>query len=269
MNVILFFTLLLTSSLYADEINWAKQDFPPAYLKNSKGYIDQYISIVHQDLVGYQHKSLYANFARTLESMKNGKKVCSLAMLKNDERAKYAHYSIPYMLIPANSLIMLVGKATAGLVNKSGVINLEKYLSSNKKLGVATGRSYGARVDKILSNPTDNIINRGGQNVFEGLFGMLARGRLDAILGYRMELHWFSKSTGLKFISYPIEGENEYIFAHAACPKNEWGESVIQKINKTLKKLRVDPNFYGIYFSYLPFLKLEDYELEIKKHFKD
>ncbi|MFX3675607.1 MAG: TIGR02285 family protein [bacterium] len=267
MNLLLLFLFLFSSSLLSDEIIWARQDFPPAYLQNGQGYIDKYLKTIQYELPEYKHTYFDANFARTIESMKKGEKVCSLAMLKNEERERHLHYSIPYLVIPANSIIVLKNKVIPKEIFESGSINLHKFLAADNRVGVARGRSYGSTLDKLLSLPSGKITIRGGRNVFEGLFGMLVRERLDAILGYRMELHWFSKEIASKLVSYQISGESNYIMGYATCPKNDWGKKVIVKLNKALEKHRVNPKFYGVYFKYLTFLTSQEYELEIKKNF--
>lgn len=269
MRAILFSLFSLPVLLSAQEITWARQDFPPAYLDNHQGYLDKYLSIVQSYMPEYKHSYLEANFARTLESMKKGQKVCSMGMLKNMDRKEVVHYSSPYLLIPANHIIMLKNNIpNNSLITENQKIDLTQYLSSNKKIGVAAGRSYGEKVDNLLKSSSENIIIRGGTDVFEGLFAMLSRGRLDAILGYPMELHWFSKDLKTKLKSYPLKDEDEYIYGYVGCTKNEWGQKMISHIDKNLRKLRTQPEFYQIYLDYLPFADRKEYINEINKRFK-
>ena len=104
-------------------------------------------------------------------------------------------------------------------------------------------------------------------NVFEGLFGLLELGRIDAIIGYRAELDWFSDGKS-PMVSYAIKNEDRYFNGHAACSKNEWGKKTVAKINKILLSIRKDQNFYDKYLVFIKDVDLNEYSLQVHKVFK-
>lgn len=270
---VLFFAF--SSSLGAKEvITWATPDFAPVFMPDQSGYIDRYQREVQKQMPEYEHRSVKANFARALEMMRTGEKVCSLAMLKTPEREKILTYTSPYLLLHSNHLIL---EATDVPQNKqfisNGEIDLENFLKSGRKIGLSFGRSYGAKTDQVLASFKDSkqLDIRRGNDVFEGLFGMLDRGRLDAILGFRAELIWFSRKHKHeeRLVSFPLKGEDKFFLGHAACGKSDWGVTTAKKIDAILDKMKLDKRYFSIYLEFIPGVDSTSYEREVYKRLKD
>ena len=251
-----------------DVINWTVPDFAPVFMANQNGYLDYYLKEVQRRLPKIKHKIIKANFARTAELMKLKKNICTLSLLKSPEREEFATFTDPYIVVHANHIIMKKNAVASDLI-ENNQMNLETLLKAKKKVGISFGRSYGAKTDTILKKYADSglLDVRRGTNVFEGLFGLLELGRIDAIIGYRAELDWFSDGKS-PMVSYAIKNEDRYFNGHAACSKNEWGKKTVAKINKILLSIRKDQNFYDKYLVFIKDVDLNEYSLQVHKVFK-
>lgn len=270
MKCILFVCLLLSQNLFADDdiINWTVPSFAPVFMDNQNGYLDYYLQEVQRRLPTFKHKIIKANFARTIELMKSKKNICTLSLLKSPEREMFAAFTEPYIVIHANHIIMKKNAVSKNLI-ENNQMNLEALLKTKKKIGVSFGRSYGIKTDKILKKYADSglLDIRRGANGFEGLFGLLELGRIDAIIGYRAELDWYSDGKS-PMVSYEIKNEDRYFSGHAACSKSEWGKQTVEQINKILLSIRKDQNFYGKYLVFIKGVDLKEYSLQVHKFFK-
>jgi uncharacterized protein (TIGR02285 family) len=130
---------------------------------------------------------------------------------------------------------------------------LSRLLDDQKVLlGISNGRKYSGGIDEILNRHqgSDNILVRSGEDVFNGLLTMLFYGRIDCVIGYPIEAKYFagkpSDFDGLE-IYMIAENKIEYTLGHVGCPKNKWGESIIQSVNKVLLDHRQTDEYLQFY----------------------
>ena len=95
-----------------------------------------------------------------------------------------------------------------------------------------------------------NLLVRSGDDVFRGLMNMMRMGRIDCLLGYPVEAGYFVRESNKvnDFIYYPIkESSVPFTVGHIGCPNNEWGRTIISRIDEIVKKHRDKEfiNFYG------------------------
>lgn len=86
-----------------------------------------------------------------------------------------------------------------------------------------------------------NIFIFKGKSFSASLVKMMLAERIDYIVEYPWVAGYYQSELGGKkddLISMQIEElkDNQYIWAGAACPKNEWGKKIINRINEILRK---------------------------------
>jgi uncharacterized protein (TIGR02285 family) len=179
------------------------------------------------------------NTRRALTEMENGKNVCHPSALANTD----AHLSnINSFLLP-HRIIYTVNNATMQLQSSSSLeeLLLNKYLIT----GISVGR---------YTNEINTLFNKYGQddrlvknNSYDGLIQMLLAGRIDflveypSIITYTKKIHRSNVLT--KNLAINELSDGEFLGVYTACPKNDWGKKVINRINMALLKESQHDNY--------------------------
>jgi uncharacterized protein (TIGR02285 family) len=248
--------------LAEEEIKWLRSDFPPFSIPSGpyvdKGPCDLATALLIDKLDDYKNIVMLSNYKRTLSALKQQKKVGSAVLLKTPEREKFIEFSIPYIVLLPNGIVLLksqVGKFKP-YINKKGYISLEKTITeSNLKAGISSGRKYSGIIDKVLKEykNNENIYVNHKIPIIKPLLILMLKGRLDYILCYPNEARYYAKQLGEneKIVWLPLEGMPKHTLCYVGFPKNEWGKNIINKINPILMKHRNTPEFHNSYESWL------------------
>lgn len=245
-----------------DEIVWYRADFPPVTIPfgtdAERGFFDQVMNFVIKGLADYKHNFHTANFKRIMSEIKNGENVCCPSLYKTEAREEFVSFSLPAMVVLPNGIIINEKNLLkiAPYVNENGQISLsELLLDTDLILGISNGRIYSNGIDEIIEQHSGkNIYTRSGDDVFQGLMSMLYLGRVDYIIGYPTEAGYFSKKQKQykDYMFFPIaENKIPFTLGYVGCPKTEWGQEVIQRIDAVLKEHRHTDEFLGFYESWL------------------
>ena len=242
-----------------DQISWIYLGFPPVHIEDGplkgQGYGDFVLNLLIDNLDGYDHHRLKCNVARALAMLQNQEHVGHPAFLKRSDRDRYVETSIPaYVLIP-NGVLALKGRlgSLTPYINRQGRFLLDKAIEqSDLTVGISAERAYGQAIDETLARYKDheNIVVRfDGGLLLEKLVLMMNSGRIDYVIGYPMEGQYYAKLIGghLDIVSIPVEGMPDYLLGYIGFPKNEWGRSVMSKVNAVLMKNRSTPAYRAAY----------------------
>jgi uncharacterized protein (TIGR02285 family) len=261
-----------------DTINWYYPDFAPTNIVEGpfkgRDIVTKMYRNIFPTLSDYRHFITVANFHRTLEAMKAKEKVCAVAILKNKERSQYIAYSRQHFLVHPVRLIVLAHRLPDLLPyrQKDGTYNLADILGKGKlRLGYSLGRSYSKKLDDTLrQHVTDQNSVVSAQNpITAGLVKMLLRDRFDFTLGYAHEAAYFAKTLaqGKKIVSLPISGSTELNPVYIGCSANEWGRTIIKRLDKLIIKVRTDPAYYGGYLTWLDPETRKNYVQQVENYF--
>lgn len=265
-----FSLLLLFPSLMiaADTIEWIIVDYPPIYINDGPekgdGILNKITELAIKNLPEYEHKISVANINRTMVDFEQGKCVCTMGMIKTDEREKAAYFStVPSTLLSKNKII--IRKEDRKRFGDSDTVSLEKLIQDKSlRLGLTSKISHGKEADAIISKYKSqaNIFYREGKNVLEGLLQMLLLKRID----YLITLPWMAEyqlkpgeREQLSFLA--IKECPEIIMYYSLCAKTEWGQNVIKKIDAFLLKERPTPLYRSYMERWMPEGTLEDFRL--------
>jgi polar amino acid transport system substrate-binding protein len=243
--------LLCSSSGYAkDTVVWAVADRPTSYIlegqDKGRGVVDEVYSVLHENLSDYSHKTQDMNFARILVQMKNGEKQCACGF-KKPEREKVGYFSVPAIIALPFSVVAKKGRLN-GIYGNTESISLKNLLENTKlKGGVTMKRSYGDITQIIAEHEKTGSLY--AQSSTYNLMNMLAADHLD----YAIEIPSFAKYIAKQienediFESYAIEeNTNRVLIAHIFCTKNEWGRSIVDRIDNILRKERKSSDYIEI-----------------------
>ena len=233
--------IALPGALAADEITWLAMEFPPFYIaegpERGRGIADVVTTRLQVHLPGYQHREEVAEPAAIMARMKAGDRVCSAAYIRTPEREKVLAYSTPDLILPPNGVT--IRREALARFGSGAPVSLARLLEDRSlKVAVAVGRSYGPALDTLLEKhkTSSHVYWRRGDDIYRGLFEMLAKGSVDYVIGYPYEARYMARLSGLGdgIVSVPLTEAPEYTFAHVVCPRNEWGRRVIAAVDAAL-----------------------------------
>jgi uncharacterized protein (TIGR02285 family) len=253
MLVYIIFSVTTAQAESEKTVTWAILDWPPIHILEGEhegdGIFDAIMEVLKRELPEYDHKELIANPPRFWTYIKKGENFCHAASVVTEERLKHAYFSIPISFGPSNSIIMK--NDTAASLGLSGSVSLVTLLKTPGLTGgIKPDRSYGKIVDSILAeNRTEeNIYEQHSSDYGSSLFQMLLYGRLDYILEVPVMVAYNEVILNKQgqCVSLEIKENDPFIFGCVACPKNEWGRNMIDRINEIIKTCRPSKEYREI-----------------------
>lgn len=248
-TIILFCCILATPSYPKDTITWAVGDNPPRITFDGKailggqGGLQQ--KMLSQELSHiYNARYLEMNWARLEAEFAAGSKVCSSFLFVTEERKKIGAFSLPWHIDLPHRLVML--KDTYIDLGEPGMVSLQKIIQNKEIRGVIEkGRSYG-KLDEIISDAiSDSNLTKVSVKASRSIH-MLQKGRMEFTIEYPYYTNYFQQLNGnpeSPIVMVPIKEAEDYYFAHIGCSNTPWGRTVIENVNKVIKKVRTQSSF--------------------------
>lgn len=182
--------------------------------------------------IGCNIEFLERPWKRTLAEVKSGLLDATFGASYKDERAKFAHYSLPYRGQP-HVIFEHTKKA-------SEFTSLKDYLNGGKTLGVVLGWHYTNDIRKILDDPAYESKIEVAPDI-DSLYRMHARGRVDGFLANPSQVAGtFGKETlNIKFNMIRADVD----ILHFLFSKNTVKASQAERMNKHMAE-RIKGGFF-------------------------
>lgn len=231
-----------------ETIVWLLRELPPLTIfegpQRNQGAVDKTLQLLIQSLPEYDHVIQRVNRARAMQMLQEPGLRCDPTLLWTPERARFIVFSIPSVVTYSNGLVIRPDDRphfTPYMHN--GEVDLDALLHSGQlKVGMVAERSYGPFIDQILKQaPADVLAPHYGADAVTSLMQMEQRGRLQALIGYRIETRYLAKQQDMpadQFSFIPIKGVERYQFNHVGCSDNSSGRQAIARINPVIATLR-------------------------------
>lgn len=242
---------------------------PPSFIQKgsseNQGYSDVIGNLIREYLTDYEHHRVVTNVVRHFDDFKSGKKVCGIDLYRTKERKAFMYFSIPSMLtLPP---VLIVRKDKLGMFGTDPAVSLETILADEDfRLGFSSDRSYGQGLDAILKQhlKRKNMVVFSGQELRQNYVKMLLLDRLDGLIALACEAKYHAEQMGiLDQVTTVTLLESQQNFdawmSAVACPKNEWGREVIDKINTVLIQIRPSAPYRQAYERWLGENSLRQY----------
>jgi uncharacterized protein (TIGR02285 family) len=264
-----------------ENIMWYRAYFPPVTIPSGPdaglGFFDKVTDLLIQQLPEYDHSHKVANFKRIIVDIKRERNVCCPSLYKTKERDQFVSFSIPAFVVLPNMIITkkVQSKKLKSYIDENNKLKLSELLQkSDLTLGISNGRRYAGGIDEVIEEFKDSgrIYVRSGEDVFKGLLEMLLLDRVDCIIGYPIEAKYFLKKK-LNFDKlenhFIAENNIAYTIGYVGCPKNEWGEEIINSVNQILKEHRQKPEYLYFYEYWLDDQTIPVYKKIVNQYFID
>ncbi|MDV7341128.1 TIGR02285 family protein [Terasakiella sp. A23] len=250
---ILFTFTTATSANDNKTVRWALNDFIPFYLKDGpymgEGISDKLTAFFQKHLPDYNHHQEQMNFPRFYALAKRGDLVCNPLLLKTPERENFLAYSRAFK--PAYTHVLV---SRQPLNYPSQGLSFEKFLKEeSRNLIVQTKRSYGPKLDKIISQAKQSGYIETHNFPTKQLFVMLENGRIEYFLDIENSVTYYRAihKGSTKFYNIPLSEDRLDRFGYATCSKTEEGQKLIKRINEILNEKAASGEFRAIVESWM------------------
>lgn len=268
LGVVLFCAGICTSSVAAlaqnNALTWQVFDFPPANFiegeLKGQGFNDRQMALLADNLPDYVHHFQVADVGAVVRRLAQQETVCSAALLKTPERAKFIAYSEPIVQVYSPGLVSRQDLSeTIMEYTENGEVNLYNLVvQSNVRIGWPEGRRFGRHIDGVLTRLSDYFrdrihIHAGRTDANRALMRLLALGRIDVMFAYAHEAEYLVRQSGVKVDIFfnPVAGADRYVPFYVACPNNDWGRRVVSRVNALVAQSEIRRKMNGFYADWL------------------
>ncbi|MEN3067386.1 TIGR02285 family protein [Uliginosibacterium sediminicola] len=241
------------------QLTWCEFDLPPMYVPDlpriGKGSVDRQVAFLISKLPEYDHRVQLSNLARVAEQMRKHEQVVCAGLQKNEERETYMYFSEAFMATAAPKLLLQrrTLERMKSFLNSAGEVRLQDVIErSTLVLGLTAGRSYGRRVDELLSRYSSGhpriMLRQSGADLSQGVARMMALQRVDYTIAFSSEIPLMRDAASQpgsenELLTLPLEGMPRYVPVYITAPRDEWGLRFITRINALLRQYWADPEF--------------------------
>ncbi|KYG61084.1 hypothetical protein AZI85_08995 [Bdellovibrio bacteriovorus] len=226
-------------------VPWAVTDLPPFYVLSGphagEGRIDRIRVLIQKEIPELQFVDMNIGIGRAVELWKMNKEVCFGSALKTKERMRWAYFTVS--AFQPGSELMLVTMNRALLETPAKKVSLKKLLRENRWKGfIPMERSYGENVDKIIKDNYVLVDAKESRTLtpdFGSILKVVAKKRYDFTIEYSSVVNAYNARniTEPALMMKPILESTGYVPLYFACTKNDWGRSVVQKVDQAMQKI--------------------------------
>jgi uncharacterized protein (TIGR02285 family) len=231
-----------------EKIVWASLDFPPFQIvegsQRGSGAFDGLRDLLIRAIPDAKHEVVAMTFARREDELREGALLCSPGMFRTAARERYLVYSKPALIHLDNRLVFL-GK-NAARFPPGAEVDLEQIFKDRRLIGgIIAGRSFAPNIDALIRRHggSHNLQMRAlkPSQVVE----LLLSGKIDYTIMFPHEATFLEQQAGSSGVltNRPIAGTPPYILTHVACTRSEWGERVVNRVNRILREQRNRPEY--------------------------
>ncbi len=228
--------------------------------RQNQGWGDLMQQSLINRIADIQHREFRSTHSRMYFEAHAGRPLCGL-MFKTPERETFLNFSLPTTIYPGHRIYFsenFDSRQIRQAQQTTGSISLEQLLlsqSSELKIGIVQGRSYGKVIDGFINTYKNQFSLRSGSNSSLSVFRMFIAGRLDAIIEFPWRFHYQHDQQNLPtkakgIYSLVITEATNYEAGYVACSQTPAGKRVIEQVNQDIHSIRSE--FAKLLVAWLP-----------------
>ncbi|WP_342617471.1 TIGR02285 family protein [Rhodoferax sp. GW822-FHT02A01] len=242
-------------------ITWMLWDSAPGVIfsdgKPTAGYVFSITKLLTDAWPEAQHRLVRTTIENAWSNLDRGLEACYASALITPERERN-YYMTQTLVVPSLAIVARPEAVSRLPKNSKGEVLAAELFDSQELRGIlATNRSYTALLDALLKSRAEgsNISYAKQLSGSSNILQMLAGNRGDYTIEYATAALYQGTRTpevaqsNLQVL--PIAGL-EPVPAGIACPRTEWGRTVIVKADALLSKLITRPEYFDGYKRWLP-----------------
>lgn len=222
--------------------------------KKNKGIVDGLRNLLQQSITDVKHDEITLPYKRFLLYARNKRNICTPYLFKNPEREKYLFYSKPALIFPEVEVIL--HKDTYAKLGSPASLSIEDLFKEHKFHLVTNNiRSYNPEIDDIIRTyeMKKQVSRHSGSTSL--VFRFVVTKRADFMIDFPNRLLYWAQELNLDpdtFLTVPIKEAHENSISYIACPKTQWGATVIDKVNEALNTQVPTKNYLDILKRWAP-----------------
>lgn len=226
-----------------NEVYWPFFNIPPLCKIHADGQFSglgpEMASVLQSHLKAYDHHTIAASPLKIFQSVREGRKWVLSGLLKTKSREKNLYYSkLPSRL--TWTVLAITRKGDDRYVDSQGVFRAGAALNDSAYgFGYIRGIDYGD-LNSLVFDHLNNQTPAFSSNDFEKLMELLVLKRIDFFLAGPLIAYYISKDSNLADqieIVPCLEVPPQPIYGYYAVPKNEWGRTMIAKIDAIMEQM--------------------------------
>lgn len=274
----IIFTIFLwgTLTLSGQSFTWYQPDFPPYVILDGPdknlGIDNQIVESMIEELSQYEHVFEVANYARILENLKQRKTGIITPLFKTTSREAFVHYSnSPSYLVYPNGFIYRISdrEKYTPFILEDGTLDIEELCRSGLfNIGINAGRSYYGILDETIGQfSEENVyyIRTARDNL--GILKMVCQKRIDAALGFPIEIKYAGMDKELGFFSVSEMAALTPVYFGTS--KSPDGIRLMEELDIILEDERWQERFAQYYKYWLDDEMNDDYDILRRNYYKN
>lgn len=223
-----------------ETIQWRVIDWPPVYILDGplkgKGTGDELITLISKHLSEYSHERVIMSNARFDAQIQKGHKILNVTGLP----APHLINSIPTSIILPPHII--IRKDRIDEANPPKCFSLDDILSESGLIGGITKGRYGPGLNAVVNPHQHHPWIHQSPNYIDHI-RMLYAGRIDYTIEYPSIVRYFEMTHEKMQVTTAVpicelSKSRPYVTGHVLCPKTDWGEKMVERINRIIKEER-------------------------------
>ncbi|WP_416304854.1 hypothetical protein [Neptunicella sp. SCSIO 80796] len=260
--VTIFGLLMISPNALAEQVLWLKSlSGVDAKQQKSIHINESSIQLIRQFMPKMNFTEVLVNNRRAYSILASEPNACTGNKLKTSSRMEQYYFSdLPQSLSAGLRLFVIkdseLDRQLTRLYPGNQQVSVEQILQhdSLKVLGVVGGRSYGNKLDSVLTDKAiqTKLWSRTSSDMFIGLLKMLLRNRLQAIVEYPSVVNRYDKTLfeNIELVSYPIKEAPEMGLGYIMCSKTQTGLALIAEFNRALELACQTPEYYQLHWDW-------------------
>jgi uncharacterized protein (TIGR02285 family) len=245
-------------NLPASTLTWQTFDAPPLTITNGtakdSGIVDGIRNLLINKMPDYQHQLQELPYKRFLIYAKQGRNICTGYLFKSKEREKYMVFSKPAVVFPGVEVLMR--KETMENLKFGGSVSLDALFAKyHLRLETNNVRFYSEKINPIIERyEQKSLVGRHtGSTTY--VFRLLAAKRADFMIDFPNRVPYWVHELKLNpddYVSVPIKEDTRTILSYVACPKTQWGQKVIARVNDILDEEMKKESYLNLLLRWAP-----------------
>lgn len=259
----------------ADTIAWVGTDFPPMAMSQGEhahgGYIDALYKYLKELLPQHDFHEEIVPWTRAMSMAQRGGAYCLISAFQTPERDAYLRFTVPYgYLYPIGVVIRAKDQDRFGhYLSKEGNFRLDEALhQSALRMGIASSRSYGPRIDRLIKP----LVSKRAMNIHQSyqdesskfLLTLLTARRFDYMLAYPSEVEYYGGPSN-DFLFFPIDGNSELLPGRLSCTKSPETDRVFADVSRLVSTKNSRSVFMAAYERWLPKYLIKSYRQRLSE----
>lgn len=255
------FILLLCASTWAiadqhDDIIWGINVSPPFHIWHGEyekaGFCDTLVDTFERELPALSQSKRKLPSRRITMLMRKNQHLCFPCLIKGSDYNKDFIFSDATHVYPPHGVITTASNAQRFIKTFGEPLSFTALAQSDYRFAQPIERRYG-ELQPIIEDyliPSEHFQEVSGEGAHMNLMAMVAAGRIDYTLDYKMLMTYFQRTEDQtnpdfeRLVFIPIkENRDAVIIGAVGCSNNQWGQHAISNMNRVIEQVRSDSDF--------------------------